>query len=444
MRDDDLAIAYQLAPVICHETAGSPEERYQDYFCKVDFDGDLRANNNWDNLPSMKTVLLPEVYCSLLQTDTHYFALYSVFHPRDWKPLNGHENDMEHAQVVARKTKGAPVVEYVCTNAHHWNHVYYNASAVDLAAYSTRDREALFDGPIVLHEGRPVIYIQPGTGELYELLGQVGHGIQGVVDRPGSRWKRAHLTYEFENGQGLIAFPGPGLSAPLDPSVALHSKVVYRLIPTYDTLWAWRTEIGDLGLFSPTVGRWSADTRSYGRHGRGRDDSRRDYFAARGWPTQVMHPTAFVGNEGVVNAAHPPFAFSLSIPWWAYLTAYGRDPGWIAARRRHNAHIDQGVLAVDNFFDPAHTWYLRLGAPIASAFSTDYYDHPYLAESAAAQTAAAKHRARAATAPSKSLKRRRDTRARSQAMQAVRKVRRATTADAGHTNERTRRRVRAR
>jgi hypothetical protein len=396
MRRDHLDLAYALAPVICHETAGSPDQRYQDYFCRVDFDGDRQSNNNWDNTPAFKDALVPEVYCAVLETESHYYALYSVFHPRDWKPLQGHENDMEHAQVVARKKGGKAVVEYVCSNAHHWNHVYYNADQVDVSGYSARDRDSLFDGPIVLHEGRPVIYIQPGTGELVEMLGQIGHGIQGVVDRPGSRWRKGSATYAFDNQQGFVAFADESPSEALDPAVPVHDDVRYRLIPTDETLWAWRTEIGETALYASTLGRWEADDRSYGRHGGTRAESRKAYFAAQGWPADLIHPASFVGNEGVVDAAHPPFAFSLSVPWWAYLVAAGRDPEWIAAERRHNALIDQGVKTVENFFDPAHTWYLRLGAPPANRFSTRYLEHPYLQETAAARSAIAGVRARGA------------------------------------------------
>jgi hypothetical protein len=393
VRKDHLDVAYSLAPVICHETAGTLDERYQDYFCRVDFDGDRQANNNWDNTPAFKDELVPEIYCSVLETKTHFYALYSVFHPRDWKPIQGHENDMEHAQVVARKKAGGPVVEYVCSNAHHWNHVYYNPATIDVSAYSTKDREALFDGPIALHEGRPVIYVQPGTGELVELLGQVGHGIQGVVDRPGSRWKKADATYEFDNEQGLVCFADETPSDPLDPSVPLHEDVRYRLIPTDESLWAWRTEMGEARLYAPKVGRWEADDRSYGRHGGTKASSRKEYFVSQGWPSDLIHPAAFVGNEGVVDAAHPPFGFTLSIPWWMYLIAAGRDPAWVADERKHNALIDQGIKTVEDFFDPAHTWYLRLGAPPASQFSTEYEEHPYLEETAAARSAAAGLRA---------------------------------------------------
>jgi len=394
MRPEHVDVAYALAPVICHETAGNADQRYQDYFCPVDFDGDRRANNNWDNTPAFRNRLSPEIYCSVLETQTHYYALYSIFHPRDWKPLEGHENDMEHAQVVARKRAGAPVVEYVCSNAHQWNHVYYNAAQVDVSGYSIRERDSLFDGPIALHEGRPVIYVQPGTGELVELLGQVGHGIQGVVDRPGSRWKKASATYEFENGQGFVARPDRLSSGPLDPFDANPTGVRYSLIPTDETLWSWRTEVGETALYS-SVSRWEADDRKYGRFGGTPAEKRTDYFAGQGLPADVLHPAAFVGNEGVVNAAHPPFAFSLSVPVWMYLIASGRDPVWVAQERRHNALIDQGVRPVENFFDPAHTWWLRLGAPAVGQFSTDYVEHPYLQEAAVVRSAVAAAAARA-------------------------------------------------
>lgn len=379
MRAKDLRIARRFAPVICQETAGGPDERYQDYFCRVDYDGDRQANNNWDNLDAFRHRLLPEVYFSLTETRTHYFILYSVYHPRDWKPIEGHENDMEHAQVVVRKRGSSGVVQYLYTNAHIWYHAYYNDEDADVASVISdlpaRERRALFEGRVTLLDGaHPVIHVEPGSGDLLELLGEVGHGIRGVSDRPGSRWKPSTASFDFEDGQGLVCFPSDEPGGAPDPDQEVHAQVKYGLIPSEDTLWSWRQEVGHAGLFSLRSARWDADGRSY----RSSQRSRRSYLEELGLPTLASFPEAFVGNDGRPNAAHPPFAFELGVPYWRYLWMAGRDENWISDQRRHNPLIDIGRKSFDNFFDPAHAWWLRLAGPPADAFSLDYVHNPYL------------------------------------------------------------------
>lgn len=374
MRPEHAAVAYRFAPIICHQTSGGPDERWQDYFCRIDFDDDRIADNNWDRLPDFKTRLVPEVYCSIVETRTHWILLYSVYHPRDWKSVGGHENDMEHCQVVVRKASGG-VVEHVCTNAHHWQDVYYNPTAIDVSGIPKRDREMLYDGPITIHEGHPVIFIQQGFGTYLEMAaGQIGHGIQGVIDRPQSRWKPRRTAYEFSGGEGLVCTPDPAPHPPLDPALSFQT-VTYSLIGTEQTLWEWTSEIGPGKLFSQAFGQWEADTFSYPRP---RRPTRRQYFSDLGLVTEAAFPISFVGNEGVPNAAKAPFAYQLPIPVWAYLLAAGRDASWIAEQRRHNAHIDFGTKHLENAFDPAHSWSLRQGIPALRRFSTEYVFNPYV------------------------------------------------------------------
>lgn len=81
-----------------------------DYITNVDFDGNWNALDNWDNTEN--TALNAHAYYSVVETETHYFLLYSFFHPRDWTDnglwilfggLDEHENDMEGAMMVVKK-----------------------------------------------------------------------------------------------------------------------------------------------------------------------------------------------------------------------------------------------------------------------------------------------------------------------------------------------------
>ena len=72
---------------------------YGDYITRIDYDGDYVGNNNWDNLgyPKKARPLPAYVYCSVMETDTHYFIWYTLFHPADDFHCHtfSHENDLE-------------------------------------------------------------------------------------------------------------------------------------------------------------------------------------------------------------------------------------------------------------------------------------------------------------------------------------------------------------
>ena len=82
-----------------------------DWITAVDYDGDWNTKNNWDNMVSgrSKGQLIPYVYHYVTYTETHFFILYSVYHPRDWTDipflcsLDAHENDMEAVLITAKR-----------------------------------------------------------------------------------------------------------------------------------------------------------------------------------------------------------------------------------------------------------------------------------------------------------------------------------------------------
>jgi hypothetical protein len=72
---------------------------YGDYITRIDYDGDYIGNNNWDNLghPGKARQLPAYVYYSVIETLTHYFICYALFHPADdfHCHIASHENDLE-------------------------------------------------------------------------------------------------------------------------------------------------------------------------------------------------------------------------------------------------------------------------------------------------------------------------------------------------------------
>ncbi len=202
-------LALHYAPVI-HQGVASD----QDFITAVDFDGDWVGNNNWENQPTGD--LSAHVYYSVVETETHWFLLYALFHPRDYtsdpcEESDGcHENDMESVQVVVAKD-GTPFghLQVIETLAH--SHIYLYTSDQSVGGNFLKVK-----GAVRLEGERPVVYV-----ETY------GHGTyaQRKILVPHAVVYRAGEQAEVPEGLG-------------------DDDVSYQLVSIYDTLWMHRDEIG--------------------------------------------------------------------------------------------------------------------------------------------------------------------------------------------------------
>ena len=96
------SLAYYYAPIHYQDTDRDKAEA--DYITAWDYDGDVVSSNNWDNLHYYP--LNAVVYFSVVESQTHWFIVYSFFHPRDWRDgITGeeHENDIESLLAIVRK-----------------------------------------------------------------------------------------------------------------------------------------------------------------------------------------------------------------------------------------------------------------------------------------------------------------------------------------------------
>ena len=202
-------LAHHYAPLICQGVASD-----QDFITAADFDGDWIGNNNWENQPTGD--LSAHVYYSVMETETHWFLFYALFHPRDYtsnpcQETGGcHENDLESIQLVVAKD-GTPFGKLLAveTLAHDAIYLYPVDSSVQPNALKAA-------GQIRFEESHPIVYI-----ETY------GHGIYGTrrILVPGK------VTYRV----GDVAEVPEGIK---------DDDVLYLLVSIYDTLWAHREEIG--------------------------------------------------------------------------------------------------------------------------------------------------------------------------------------------------------
>src|SRR5215471_18418858 len=91
-----------------------PIQRRGDFIARFDFDGDWNGLNNWANFakrpPADKnkdSMARAFIYYSVVETETHYFINYCVYHAQDREPrcsdVECHENDMEGGLHVVKK-----------------------------------------------------------------------------------------------------------------------------------------------------------------------------------------------------------------------------------------------------------------------------------------------------------------------------------------------------
>ncbi|HFD40565.1 MAG TPA: hypothetical protein ENJ31_12045 [Anaerolineae bacterium] len=197
------------APVI-HQGAASD----QDFLTAADFDGNRVGNDNWQHQPTGD--LSAYVYGSLIETESHWFLFYALFHPRDYTPEpcaesgGCHENDMESLQVIVAKD-GTPFGRPIALETLAHSHIYlYRLDR------SLRGGALPVKGWAALDEGHPIVWV-----ETY------GHGIYG---------RRLRL------GPSVVTYR-PGDVAQL-PAGLDEEAVSYRLLSIYETLWPYRAEMG--------------------------------------------------------------------------------------------------------------------------------------------------------------------------------------------------------
>ena len=191
----------------------------QDYLTAMDFDGDWVGNSNWKNQPEGD--LTAVVYSSIIETETHYYLFYALFHPSDYtddpcEESDGcHENDMESLEVVVTKdgTRYGRLAALL-TLAHSHMYLYSFDPAVGRGALKLQ-------GKATAEDDHPIAWVET-----------FGHGIYGKpqILSPGK------IIYRL----------GSDGARPADIK---DKGATYRLVSIYDTLWQHRSEIGTGRLF---------------------------------------------------------------------------------------------------------------------------------------------------------------------------------------------------
>jgi hypothetical protein len=238
----DLALASHWAPVHYQDTDSSDYDA--DYLSTVDFDGDWNTANNWESQDDSPARLTGAAYYSVVETSTHWFLVYSFYHPRDWEDfadpfeLFTHENDMEGVLLTVRKDGSAfGKLEAAVTVAHSDFYSYVPAGS------PYRNGQENIDGTLALVNGHPATRQEAKGHGLYNWDGRSYPGGDGVVYHP--------------TGVGEV------------PSSGSDREVGYRLVDTFapDGLWARRNNaetFASFGTFRGNNGKDNAANTAWG------------------------------------------------------------------------------------------------------------------------------------------------------------------------------------
>jgi hypothetical protein len=327
-------IAVRFAPVFYQALGGN---KRSDYITSFNFDGDWRGDNNWAHANDRHFPMKAYVYYSAVETVTHYFIHYAVFHARDYKggELKGsilsqlmregakragkydptgiaeesalaHENDMEGCLVVVVKNSddlNRARAAFVETLRHNTITKYTagETSEKDAKSFLTADE-------------RPLLYIEPK-----------GHGIEAYAGDKQTSNKDV-VVYKVASQAG-------------NPEKVEGQSVGYELVPLQTTLWAHARE---------GVNATYGETHDYGEITIKLQSS--DRVTESKTELQKIG-IAFVGKVGGLNMARPPW-------------------GWFDRSNR------EGTLGLW-YFDPAAT--IKRDFQLDEAFSTAYLRPPFWA-----------------------------------------------------------------
>lgn len=338
-------IAARFAPVFHQALAEHPRG---DYITNFDFDGDWDGTNNWANADDTSFKLRAYIYYSVVETSTHYFIHYAVFHARDYKggdtkgviysqllhagalvfshgrepsgrlaeAVSAHENDMEGALVVVEKDGNdltSARIVFVETLHHNMFSRYVPVGS---------DRAA--EGRFTLDGQHVELYVEPK-----------GHGIVPWEMHP-AKPEKGWLVYSYAARAD-------------DPEIINGGLVGYQLVPISATLWP--------KALNRDNNRTFASFRDFGTV---------TISIFSGGAAVVKNvvlgslASAFHGRVGAGNVARPPW-------------------GWTSNARRDDP---PGVW----FFDPART--IKRDFALPDGFSTVYTQIPFWANTAAQESTA--------------------------------------------------------
>ncbi len=230
-KKESMKLAEKYSPVIYQDVGRFPRA---DFIASVDFDNNIDPVDNRENLNAYP--LVAAVYYAVVETPTHIFINYSIFHTVNYgwfldETTDSAENDMTGLVVVIDKSdENAPpllVVTYAREQFLHY--------ASDQSVFPGTER---IDGKLRLeNETHPRVFIESGrhgclvTSDLVigEYTGESGG------DFPGKKG----IVYRFE-------------ADPDEPEGPNDRNAGYRLAPILESVWKLKDFVGKRSVFHST------------------------------------------------------------------------------------------------------------------------------------------------------------------------------------------------
>jgi hypothetical protein len=217
-----------------------------DYITAINFDNDWISSNNWNNIDRSKGYIpLGHSYYSVVETSTHYFILYSFYHPRDWANvcffnIDYHENDLEGELTIIKKSSD--------------NNGYGELLGMVTVAHSDFYSFVPTGSPLVANDENidGTLSLEDYDNELHPVTAQEskGHGLKA--------WPAYKII-----GDGLKYFPNSSLAE--TPSDNDDRDVKYKLVNIFEPNGFWERRfdpqfLNNAKSFPSTKGSGSANT----------------------------------------------------------------------------------------------------------------------------------------------------------------------------------------
>ncbi len=306
MRD----IADRWAPTIYQDVADGPwndaDLRRQDMLTTVDYDENFDAFDNVENIDDF--VLHPAVYYDVVETETHYFILYSFYHPIDWNDAGfvDHENDMEHAWlVVEKRLDGTQTLLAAHTQAHGQ---FFGWSETELTG-----NFLLSPGGLSMDGDHVQLFIEAH-----------GHGPASCTFAGGLPFT-ADIDCSPDASEDMLVYrvdPGAEADSLPEPDVedGVVVEVAYALVAAHEALWPLRSNIAEADADPPL---WDSPF-AYAPARNGDFDDGNDVSLARGLDELGGD---FAGDEGRGGGV-PPWGYQVDDSWTGG-TLYGAQGDWL-------------------------------------------------------------------------------------------------------------------
>lgn len=251
---DHAEIADLYAPIIYQGirtlTGSGPNT---DIPTRVDFDGDLVANNNKQNAAAVSADIRAHVYYHVTETPSHYFVQYILYYPtRTYlSPLKVHEHDLTGITVTMDKASGdVLLIEGVLVEDTSFDPILsYRPESSPVRAQAQTLRVATVPDSAFVDGTKTPLFIT--SGQHIPCNWFVRGGETSAVKRCPAD------TQRFPGGDTFGAIIRPGNTAQKFAEATVNAdtglkEMTYKLIPFVDTFWLNRSDFS-CGLYTTHV-----------------------------------------------------------------------------------------------------------------------------------------------------------------------------------------------